>query len=74
MFHSRLTGKTTLGNRFAILQDDNQSFHVTVQGKDLAVYEHFTNVNSNEEMTKLIDTLEQELYPKLIPETTDERA
>lgn len=63
MFYERETGKTRLGNRYAILRDGPQSFHVTVQGKELAVYDHFTNVHSNEQMMGLIDTLENDLYP-----------
>lgn len=71
LFYEREKGTTKLGNRYVILRDDIQSFHVTVQGPQLVLYEHFTDVHSKEQMMEFIEKLESELQPKLLPEETD---
>lgn len=71
LYFEREKGTTKLGNRYAILRDDVQSFHVTVQGPAMVIYDHFTDVHSKEQMMELIEKLELELEPKLIPEETN---
>ena len=72
LFYERETRRTMRGNRVAVLRDAPNSFHVTVQGKDLAVYENFSEVTSNEHLMQLALKLEQELYPPTLPEKTDD--
>ena len=68
LFYARKTGKTELGSRYGVLQDDVTSVHVTLQRGNSVIYEHFDDVTSEDILMKHIAYLEDELIPKMLPD------
>lgn len=68
MIHSRVTGKILLGGRYAVLCDGPNSFHVTVQDGNFAIYEHITDISTVQDV---IIKLRNELFPKLLRDKND---
>lgn len=66
LYYGRHTGKTKLGNRFVVLQDAPDSYHITVQRGDLLVAETVYELADEAHMTSVIEELEKELYPPLL--------
>ncbi len=57
---------TQNGSSYVILQDGNNSFHVTMTHKDIIIYEHFTPT-SLQELRDNISALEQEAISRNSP-------
>lgn len=66
LFKAREKGKTQLGNRWVALQDFDNSLHISVQRGDVVAYEHIQVAESKEKMLEVVESLEKELYPKML--------
>lgn len=60
MFQAKEVGKTELGNKYIILQDAPNSFHVSVDVDNIIRYDHIENPQSKEEILYKINLLEKE--------------
>jgi hypothetical protein len=64
LYTGKESGKTTMGNHYAILQDSPVSFHITVAVGDNLIYEHLERPSSIDEVRNKINELELELINK----------
>lgn len=62
LYSAKETGTAASGSAFTILQDGPNSYHVTVGRAQYAIYEHFSNIESRDNMLLLINKLEEELF------------
>ena len=60
LYKNRRVGQTTNGYRYVLLQDAPNSIHLTISDKDKAMYDHLSNLQSEEDLNTRISTLETE--------------
>jgi len=60
LYRNRKVGQTTNGYRYVLLQDAPNSIHLTIQDKDKAMYDHLSNLQSEEDLNNKISVLETE--------------
>jgi hypothetical protein len=61
LYIAKESGMAASGSHYTILQDDTSSYHITVSRGDYVLYEHFTNIQSRDNMLLFINKLEEEL-------------
>jgi hypothetical protein len=54
-------GKTDLGGKYTILQDQNNSFHISVTSNGITLYENFKNVPNIEYLDERVIEMEASL-------------
>jgi len=60
LYRNRKVGQTTNGYRYVLLQDAPNSIHLTIQNNDKAMYDHLSNLQSEEDLNNKISALETE--------------
>jgi len=60
LYRNRKVGQTTNGYRYVLLQDAPNSIHLTISDKDKAMYDHLSNLQSEEDLNNKISVLETE--------------
>ena len=60
LYRNRRVGQTTNGYRYVLLQDAPNSIHLTISDKDKAMYDHLSNLQSEEDLNNKISALETE--------------
>jgi len=60
LYRNRRVGQTTNGHRYVLLQDAPNSIHLTIQNNDKAMYDHLSNLQSEEDLNNKISALETE--------------
>ena len=60
LYKNRRVGQTTNGYRYVLLQDAPTSIHLTISDKDKAMYDHLSNLQSEEDLNNKISALETE--------------
>ncbi len=60
LYKNRRVGQTTNGYRYVLLQDAPNSIHLTISDKDKAMYDHLSNLQSEEDLNNKISALETE--------------
>ena len=60
LYRNRRVGQTTNGYRYVLLQDAPNSIHLTIQDNDKAMYDHLSNLQSEEDLNNKISALETE--------------
>ena len=60
LYKNRRVGQTTKGYRYVLLQDAPNSIHLTISDKDKAMYDHLSNLQSEEDLNNKISALETE--------------
>jgi len=60
LYNHRRVGQTQNGYRYVLLQDAPNSIHLTIQDKDKAMYDHLSNLQSEEDLNNKISALETE--------------
>lgn len=64
LYSAKESGKAISGSYYTILQDGPTSYHVTVSKGQFAIYEHFSSIESKDNMLYMINKLEEELLIK----------
>jgi len=60
LYRNRRVGQTINGYRYVLLQDAPNSIHLTISHKDKAMYDHLSNLQSEEDLNNKISVLETE--------------
>ena len=60
LYRNRRVGQTTNGYRYVLLQDAPNSIHLTISDKDKAMYDHLSNLQSEEDLNNKVSALETE--------------
>ena len=60
LYRNRRVGQTINGYRYVLLQDTPNSNHLTIEHNNKAMYDHLTNLQSEEDLNDRISTLETE--------------
>jgi hypothetical protein len=60
LYRNRKVDKTPNGYRYVLLQDAPNSIHLTISDKDKAMYDHLSDLQSEEDLNNKISALETE--------------
>ena len=60
LYRNRRVGQTINGYRYVLLQDAPNSIHLTISDKDKAMYDHLSNLQSEEDLNNKVSALETE--------------